>query len=182
MDLTKYGRSLGHNRVVSSHDLIIAEIPRLRRYARALTGNPSFADDLVQDTLERALGKWRLWQREKDLRPWLFSIMHNLHVDGVRRNHRLDYCDDAELATVAQRSTQNDALEIRDLERALFQIPLDQREVLLLVALEEMTYAEVAKALAIPVGTVMSRLSRGRSLLKERLHSETNVQLKVVAL
>ena len=108
--------------------------------------------------------------------------MHNLHVDGVRRNHRLDYCDDAELATVAQRSTQNDALEIRDLERALFQIPLDQREVLLLVALEEMTYAEVAKALAIPVGTVMSRLSRGRSLLKERLHSETNVQLKVVAL
>jgi RNA polymerase sigma-70 factor (ECF subfamily) len=165
---------------VSSRDAIVAEIPRLRRYARALTGHADAADDLVQKTLQRALEKWRLWQRERDLRPWLFSIMHNLHVDGRRHESRIDFCADDELPVPVQRATQQDALELRDLERALAQLPPDQREVLLLVGLEELSYAEVARALKIPQGTVMSRLSRGRVRLKALLAGETVAILKVV--
>jgi RNA polymerase sigma-70 factor (ECF subfamily) len=166
---------------VSSRDVIVAEIPRLRRYARALTGRADAADDLVQDTLERALHKWHFWRRECDLRPWLFSIMHNLHVDGRRRDTRVDYCDDDTLPVPMQRAEQADALELRDLERALALLPLDQREVLLLVCLEELSYAETARALAVPQGTVMSRLSRGRHRLKAILAGETIPQLKVVS-
>ena len=165
---------------MSSRDAIIAEIPRLRRYARALTGRADVADDLVQDTLERALDKWHFWQRERDLRPWLFSIMHNLHVDGRRRESRVEFHDDDDLLLPVQRATQADALELRDLERALTLLPLDQREVLLLVGLEEMSYAEVARALKIPQGTVMSRLSRARGRLKAVLAGESTPQLKVV--
>ena len=165
---------------MSSRDAIVAEIPRLRRYARALTGRTETADDLVQDTLERALDKWRFWQRERELRPWLFSIMHNLHVDAHRRTARVDFRDDEALPVPAQRAEQDDALELRDLERALGLLPLDQREVLLLVGLEELSYAEVARALGIPAGTVMSRLSRARSRLKVVLAGEAAPHLKVV--
>jgi RNA polymerase sigma-70 factor (ECF subfamily) len=166
---------------LSSRDAIVSEIPRLRRYARALTGSADTADDLVQETLQRALEKWRLWQRERDLRPWLFSIMHNLHVDGRRRNHRVDFCDNDDLPVPVQRASQSDALELRDLERALALLPADQREVLLLVGLEELSYAEVARALKIPQGTVMSRLSRARTRLKALLAGEAAPQLKVVS-
>lgn len=166
---------------MSSHDAIVAEIPRLRRYARALTGNVAAADDLVQDTLQRALEKWRFWQRERDLRPWLFSIMHNLHVDGRRRDRRVDFRDDDDLPVPVQRADQGDALELRDLERALALLPSDQREVLLLVGLEELSYADVARALKIPQGTVMSRLSRARVRLKALLAGEAGPILKVVS-
>jgi RNA polymerase sigma-70 factor (ECF subfamily) len=165
---------------VSSRDAIVAEIPRLRRYARALTGLADAADDLVQDTLERALDKWRFWHRERDLRPWLFSIMHNLHVDGRRRDARVEFRDDDDLPVPVQRAAQADVLELRDLERALTLLPVDQREVLLLVGLEELSYAEVARALGIPQGTVMSRLSRARGRLKAVLAGESIPQLKVV--
>ncbi len=162
-------------------DAIVAEIPRLRRYARALTGRADAADDLVQETLQRALEKWRLWQRDRDLRPWLFSIMHNLHVDGHRRDQRVDFCADDDLPVPVQRASQADALELRDLERALALLPPEQREVLLLVGLEELSYAEVARALQIPQGTVMSRLSRARTRLKAILAGEAAPQLKVVS-
>lgn len=166
---------------MSNRDAIVAEIPRLRRYARALTGTADTADDLVQETLQRALEKWRLWQRERDLRPWLFSIMHNLHVDGRRRDQRIDFRDDDDLPLPVQRASQTDALELRDLERALALLPLDQREVLLLVGLEELSYGEVARALNIPQGTVMSRLSRARARLKAILAEEAAPHLKVVS-
>jgi len=165
---------------VSSRDAIVAEIPRLRRYARALTGQSDTADDLVQDTLERALEKWHLWQRAREVRPWLFSIMHNLHVDTRRRAGRIDYRDDDELAEVPQRSEAADGLELRDLDRALALLPTEQREVLLLVGLEELSYAEAARTLGIPQGTVMSRLSRARSRLQSILNGEAVPQLKVV--
>lgn len=166
---------------MSSRDAIVAEIPRLRRYARALTGRSEAADDLVQETLQRALEKWRLWQSERAIRPWLFSIMHNLHVDGRRRDHRIDFCDDAELPVPVQRASQQDGLELRDLERALALLPADQREVLLLVGLEDLSYAEVARALGIPQGTVMSRLSRARIRLRALLAGEATPILKVVS-
>ncbi len=145
---------------------LLAEIPRLRRYARAMLGNRAAADDLVQDTLERAWARHALWRAGSDLRAWLFGIMHNLRVDQLRRPgvpiHSIDE-DDLEVPT---RATQNDRLEVRDLEFALRQLPDEQREVLLLVALEDLAYAEVADALGIPVGTVMSRLARGRERLR----------------
>jgi RNA polymerase sigma-70 factor (ECF subfamily) len=166
---------------MSSRDAIVAEIPRLRRYARALAGSGDAADDLVQETLQRALEKWRLWQRERDLRPWLFSIMHNLHVDGHRRGHRVDFRADDELPIPVQRASQADGLELRDLERCLALLPPEQREVLLLVGLEDLSYADVARALDIPQGTVMSRLSRARTRLKALLAGETAPQLKVVS-
>ena len=90
---------------MAGRDAIVAEIPRLRRYARALTGRTDAAEDLVQETLQRALEKWRLWQRERGLRPWLFSIMHNLHVDGRRRDHRVDFCADDDLPVPVQRAS-----------------------------------------------------------------------------
>lgn len=166
--------------MMNGRDAIVAEIPRLRRYARALTGQGDRADDLVQDTLERALEKWRFWQSARDLRPWLFSIMHNLHVDHYRRETRIDYCDEEDLPELPQRADQADALELRDLDRALALLPLEQREVLLLVGLEELSYADVAKALGLPAGTVMSRLSRARSRLKSILAGERVVNLKLV--
>lgn len=161
-------------------DAVVAEIPRLRRYARALTGWGDFADDLVQDTLEQALEKRRFWQSERSLRPWLFSIMHNLHVDACRREGRIDYCDEDELPPVAQRGGQDDGLEVRDIDRALALLPLEHREVLLLVGLEEMSYAEVARTLGVPQGTVMSRLARARARLRGILAGEPAAHLKVI--
>ena len=145
---------------------ILTELPRLRRYARALVGDRAAADDLVQDTLERAWTRIAQWRAGSDLRAWLFSIMHNLRVDQLRRpGLAIRAIDDADFA-VPTRATQSDGLEIIDLEAALAQLPEEQRTVLLLVALEEMRYEEVAATLAIPVGTVMSRLSRGRERLR----------------
>jgi RNA polymerase sigma factor (sigma-70 family) len=145
---------------------LLAEIPRLRRYARAMLGNRAAADDLVQDTLERAWARCALWRAGSDLRAWLFSIMHNLRVDQLRRPNLPTHSIDEDDFEVPTRATQNDRLEVRDLESALRQLPDEQREVLLLVALEELSYAEVADTLGIPLGTVMSRLARGRERLR----------------
>lgn len=145
---------------------ILTELPRLRRYARALVGDRAAADDLVQDTLERAWTRIAQWRAGSDLRAWLFSIMHNLRVDQLRRpGLAIRAIDDADFAVPA-RATQSDGLEVIDLEAALARLPEEQRAVLLLVALEELRYEDIAATLAIPVGTVMSRLSRGRERLR----------------
>ncbi len=160
---------------------IVAEIPRLRRYARALTGEAVRADDLVQDTLERALGKWSLWG-SGNLRAWLFSIMHNLFVNQARSPRLVDYPGDEALPDLPARATQNDALELRDFAHSLSRLPEEQREVVLLVALEDLSYGDTAKVLGVPVGTVMSRLSRGRERLRVLLEGSEpdEPQLKVV--
>jgi len=146
---------------------ILAEIPRLRRYARALLGNRAAADDLVQDTLERAWQKLSQWREDSDLRAWLFGIMHNLRIDQLRRQQPLTRPVEDGDYEQPTRPTQNDTLELQDLESALLQLPDEQREIVLLVALEEMSYADIATMLAIPAGTVMSRLSRGRERLRQ---------------
>ncbi len=143
---------------------IVAHIPRLRRYARALAGDSHRADDLVQDTLERALAKFHLWRRGSDLRAWLFTIMHNVFVNQLKARRELGL--DEAVQDGLQSAPQSDPLELRDLDVALRQLPVEQREVLLLVGLEQLSYAEVGKALGIPAGTVMSRLSRGRERLR----------------
>jgi RNA polymerase sigma-70 factor (ECF subfamily) len=165
---------------------ILVEIPRLRRYARAMLGNRAAADDLVQDTLERAWARLSQWRAGSDLRAWLFSIMHNLRVDQLRRpsvSTQSMSMDEREFGhfEAATRATQADELEVSDLESALNQLPDEQREVLLLVALEEMSYAEIAETLAVPVGTVMSRLSRGRERLRQVMDGRpSSARLKVV--
>jgi len=144
---------------------LVELIPRLRRYARALVGDRATADDLVQDTLERAWAKLHLYRRGTDLRAWLFTVMHNVHVNRVRAARITDPLED-EMPELAQRAPQGDALLVRDLDRAITRLPAEQRAVLLLVTLEEMSYGQVAGALGIPIGTVMSRLSRARDKLR----------------
>ena len=160
------------------HERLLACLPRLRRYARALTGDSASADDLVQDTVERGWERIAQWRPDGDLRAWLFGIMHNLHVDQVRRSPPPAVeLDDVDLPAAPPTA----GLDLRDLERALQQLPPAQREVLLLVALEEMRYEEVAATLDIPLGTVMSRLSRARENLRRLMTGQPPaVNLKVV--
>ena len=157
-------------------------IPRLRRYARALTGDALLADDLVQDTLERALVKRHLWRQGSDLRAWMFTIMHNVFVNQIRaRAADAAVALDAEAYDVAARSSPVDLLEVGDIDAAIRRLPGEQREVLLLVALEQLSYGETAQALGIPVGTVMSRLYRARERLRALLSGEAAAGgLKVV--
>jgi RNA polymerase sigma-70 factor (ECF subfamily) len=159
---------------------LVELIPRLRRYARALVGDRASADDLVQDTLERAWAKLHLYRRGTDLRAWLFTVMHNVHVNKVRATRATDTLDD-EMPELALRPPQADALLVRDLDRAIALLPAEQRAVLLLVTLEDMSYEEVARTLAIPMGTVMSRLSRAREKLRALLLGQAAAaKLKVV--
>ncbi len=161
---------------------IAAHIPRLRRYARALAGDSQRADDLVQDTLERGLAKFHLWRRGSDMRAWLFAIMHNVFINQLKARRELALDDVTEAAL--QSAPQSDPLELRDLDTALRLLPAEQREVLLLVCLEQLSYADTGKALGIPIGTVMSRLSRGRERLRSLMSGTAAVaataNLKVV--
>jgi RNA polymerase sigma-70 factor (ECF subfamily) len=159
---------------------IIEHIPRLRRYARALVGDRYIADDLVQDTLERAWNKFYLWRPGSDLRAWLFTIMHNVFVNQARRRGYEIEQTVEEMPAVAVRGTQTLQLELQDVDRALRVLPAEQREVVLLVAVEELSYKEVSRALDVPIGTVMSRLSRARERMRHVLGSQTAVSLKVV--
>lgn len=156
-------------------------LPRLRRYARALTGDRHGADDLVQDTLERGWAKSALWRPGSRLDSWLLGIMHNLFVNQVRRRRLAAESLDELPAEPATRADQADRLEVGDLHGALARLPAEQREVLLLVALEEYSYAEAAALLGVPVGTVMSRLSRGRERLRQLLaEGEAPARLRMV--
>lgn len=161
--------------------LISAQIPRLRRYARALIHDSAVADDLVQDTLERAWAKRALWREGSDMRAWLFTIMHNLFVNQFHRRaaapHFAEY-DDAH--AVAGNDSADAAIALRDLAAALEMLNPDLREVVFLVGVEQMSYHEVAELLDIPIGTVMSRLSRGRARLRSLLAGEPAPRLRRV--
>lgn len=159
---------------------IVEHIPRLRRYARALAGDRYSADDLVQDTLERAFNKLHLWRPGSDMRAWLFSIMHNVFVNQTRSRRPEVELNSEELPAVAVKATQAERVEIAEVEKALRSLSGEQREVLLLVGVEQMTYDEVAKTLSIPIGTVMSRLSRARERLRQLMGGASPLPLKVV--
>jgi RNA polymerase sigma-70 factor (ECF subfamily) len=147
---------------------MIEHIPRLRRYARALTCDRYAVDDLVQDTLERAVNRLHLWRPGSEMRAWLFSVMHDVFVNQ-RCNPRPEVeLDLGELPEIMIEATQFNRIELAEVEKALRGISTEQREVLLLVAVEQMSYEETAKALAIPIGTVMSRLSHARERLRRR--------------
>ncbi|BBB69650.1 RNA polymerase sigma factor [Undibacterium sp. YM2] len=165
-----------------SRSQLLACIPRLRRYARALVGDRAGADDLVQDTMERGWLKLGSFLPDGDMRAWLFSIMHNLRLDQLRKPSLTTVeLDDEDASLPAMAASQSHGLELRDLQAALLQLPLEQREVLLLVVLEEMRYEDIALTLNIPLGTVMSRLSRGREKLRAIMEMRaTSTVLKVV--
>ncbi|AUA56812.1 RNA polymerase sigma factor sigM [Achromobacter spanius] len=156
--------------------LILACIPSLRRYARGLTGDPHRADDLVQDTLERAWSRYSRWQKRGELRAWMFGIMHNHFIDGVRANNRrADQTAPGDLPDLPVRATQTDQLEVRDLDRCLQALPPEQREVLLLICVEDLSYQDTARVLDVPIGTVMSRLSRAREKLAALMRGHDSV-------
>jgi len=165
------------NQTMSVGDDMLHHVPRLRRYARALLGNRELADDLVQDTLERGLRYASRFRPNSDLAAWLMTIMHNVFVNDVMRPARNSQHVEVDEACVIENGLSVDGnharqLEMRDLDSALQQLPAEQREVVLLVGLEEMSYAEVAQALNVPMGTVMSRLSRARGKLRTLLLRE----------
>ena len=149
---------------------LLGAIPRLRRYARSLVFDPSAADDLVQTALERALAHWHQFDQRRDILVWTVSIAHNAYMDDRRRHARAPRYDaDPEPALAqAHAPTADPGLRI-DLMAALKRLPAEQREPILLVSVEQLTYAECAEVLRIPVGTVMSRISRGRVALRALL-------------
>lgn len=168
---------------------LLDAIPRLRRYARALTFDAAAADDLSQQTLERALLRWQQFDPRREMGVWLLSIAHNTHVDTVRRESRMTVTDPDELQRVQdeQRADPGPDVGLRlDLQTALALLPLEQRESLLLVCVEQLSYGEVAEVLRIPLGTVMSRVCRGRAALRKFLEAHGHqrpaapVQLKQV--
>jgi RNA polymerase sigma factor (sigma-70 family) len=150
--------------------LIEPHIPALRRYAWALLRDGEAADDLVQDCLERAVARWRSRRRDGDLKAWLFAIQHNLFIDGLRRKRRELLRVDEDLSGIAEPGIEQESrAALRDILACLDALPVEQRSVVLLVGVEDLSYEEAARVLAIPIGTVMSRLSRGREKLRRML-------------
>src|SRR5271167_2069169 len=168
------------------HADLVAALPRLRRYARVLTGDSHRADDLVQDTLSRAWEKRALWRAGSDLRAWLFTIMHNVHINqfAMRRRELVESSLDADDGPVGGweipvRATQSDRVELTEVMMHIRRLPTEQREVLMLAAVEELRYDEIARIQGIPIGTVMSRLNRAREKLR-RMLAEPPTPLKVI--
>ncbi len=162
--------------------LVVDQIPHLRRYSMALVGNRDRADDLVQDTLERAWSRLNLWRRDGNLRAWLFTIMHNLNANAVRqakRRPRHDSIDEV-LTLPSTPANQEQRLELSILSQAVAGLPVDQRAVVLLVGLEQMRYEEVAGILDLPLGTVMSRLHRARERLRRMMAGDMGPVLRRV--
>jgi RNA polymerase sigma factor (sigma-70 family) len=159
-------------------------IPALRRYARALMRDRASADDLVQDCLERAVSRW-YQRRDGDVRAWLFTILHNLAVNQFRKaasRGRHVPIDETNEDSFGEAAVQEQKLIYRDVLEKLARLPEDQRAVLLLVAVEDLSYAEAAKVLGVPVGTVMSRLSRARERLQQEIEGGAAVSSKVVSM
>jgi RNA polymerase sigma-70 factor (ECF subfamily) len=146
---------------------VISWLPQLRRYARALTGDRAWADDLVQDTAERALARWAAFRPNSNLRAWLLTILRHLYIDQLRGRREIAVDEEsAPWRNLEAPHGEVDGLMLRDLQRALYCLPVEQREVLLLVCVEELSYQETSKALGVPIGTVMSRLSRAREHMR----------------
>lgn len=151
-------------------------IPALRRYARALLRDHVAADDLVQDCLERTITRWHQRRPDGDTRAWVFTILHNLAFNRLRQSKRrgehldIDAVDDS---VFAHAPTQEDGLRHQVIIDALATLPAEQRSVLLLVTVEDLSYAEAARVAGIPIGTVMSRVSRAREKLAQILTADT---------
>lgn len=150
-------------------------VPALRRYARALLRDADLADDIVQDCLERVVKRWDQRRRDEDTRQWVFAIAHNLAMDHLRQQARRGLhiaIDDVDERDMAQPAPQEGVVRGHEVLRLLDALPAEQRSVILLVSVEDLSYAEAAQALDIPIGTVMSRLARGRERLLRLMEGE----------
>ena len=146
---------------------VVAQLAPMRRYARALTGDAAWADDLVQDAAERALSRASSFRPDSNLRAWLLTILRHIYIDQLRARREIAVDDEsAPWRTLEAPHGEVDGLVLRDLQRALYLLPAAQREVLLLVCVEELSYQEASTVLGVPAGTVMSRLSRAREHLR----------------
>lgn len=152
--------------------LLEEQIPALRRYAFALVRDAAAADDLVQDCLERALSRWYLRRAEGDLRAWLFTILRNLYINAYRARKRRDAGTAIDEAPSSMAPEQEAGLQARDVLAAIDQLPEEQKSLLLLIGVEDFSYEQAAQVLAIPIGTVMSRLSRARQRLRMLIEDE----------
>ena len=163
-------------------NLLIQNIPHLRRYARSLTRDVQQAEDLVQECLDRAWSRMSQWQADSNMRAWLFTIMHNLHVNTLRHNGGYpawEYVEGMEPEHRHQSDIEG-VMEVRDLEKALGRLSAEQREVLLLVCVEGMSYAQVSAVLGVPTGTVMSRLHRAREAMRVWMRGDDATRLRRV--
>jgi RNA polymerase sigma-70 factor, ECF subfamily len=176
-------RILGVMSTAGFQKSLLAELPHLRRFARALAGDAALADDLVQDCVERALKKQHLYDEARPLRAWLYAILRNIHVSQWRRTSHFGVMADIDDMQGGEPSTapeQEQNLAVTVITQALDRLPPQQREVLVMVSLEEMSYREVAELIGVPMGTVMSRLSRARSALQAILEERGTQILRVV--
>ncbi len=151
---------------------MLGHIPRLRRYARTLVFDPDRADDLVQSALERGLTHWHQFDQRRDMLVWLLSIAHNAHLDHCRREQRMTVMEPADLQDLQDRGGGHGGTDVglrMDLVAALARLSVEQRETLLLVCVEQLSYAEVAEVMHVPVGTVMSRVCRARAAMRQFL-------------
>ena len=158
-------------------------IPALRRYALALLRDRDRADDPVHDCLVLAIGKQHTRRDDADMRAWLFTILHNVFISQRRRqNIRPDavLLDETHSQSASLRASQEDRLLWRDMLRGLQLLPEEQRSVVLLVSVEDLSYAETAAVLGVPVGTVMSRLARGREKLRQLTGADARPALRRV--
>ena len=145
------------------------QLPELTRYAMALTRNSDIAEDLIQDCLERAWAKRALWNSQRKLRPWLFSIMHNLYINDISRLANKQSFVDIDISDTQAVSEASNGMALRDLDIALSKLSPEYREIILLAGLENLSYKEIAKITSLPLGTVMSRLSRAREKLRKMM-------------
>lgn len=155
-------------------ETIVAELPTLKKYALRLTKCAHLAEDLVQDCLARALSRRHLFHSDANIRPWLFTVMHNLHVSNCRQSIvRTGYVKtQMAISSEGREAAQEHVTDLGKVQRAIKMLPREQRDVVILVALEELSYQEAAVALGIPIGTVMSRLARGRDKMRKLLKLE----------
>ena len=161
---------------------ITLHVAALRRYAHALERNQEEADDLVQECLARAIARTKAWSEIRNVRAYLFTILHNIHVDRIarRRTAGTPVALESVEHKLMTRPAQEESLRIRDLERALRVLPEDYRKAVLLVGLEGLSYQEAATTLGVPIGTIMSRLSRGREALRQLMATEARAKLRMV--
>ncbi|MCB1885270.1 MAG: RNA polymerase sigma factor [Geminicoccaceae bacterium] len=161
---------------------LLEHMASLRRYAILLLGSVTDADDVVQETLARILNQSKNLADVRDLRSYMFATLHNICIDDARRQKRSagQVPIESVLSTLSSPATQHKRLELRDLATAMTRLPIEQREVVLLVGLEGMSYGDAAKTLGVPIGTIMSRLSRGREALRQLTARSETPRLRVV--
>jgi RNA polymerase sigma-70 factor (ECF subfamily) len=166
----------------SLEEQVLSHVKGLRRYALLLSGNRADSDDMVQETMARVLARTSSWRQVKDMRSYLFATLHNIFIDHTRKQSRMaDTVDiDAVIANLSSPAAQIKRLELRDLLAGLAKLPAEQREVVLLVGLEGMSYQKASETLGVPIGTVMSRLSRGREALRVLTSRTARTKLRVV--